>query len=69
MEDKKEVHPPVEPTSQLPDRTTELLQEVKALRETVKKLETDIEDIKYFTPEPPRRILDKEVIGTVGGLF
>ncbi len=46
----------------------ELLKEIRSLQETVKKLETDIEDIKYFTPQP-QKILDKEVIGTIGGLI
>ncbi|KRG13277.1 hypothetical protein [Lederbergia galactosidilytica] len=49
-------------------QATELLQEIKSLQETVKKLETDIEDIKYFTPQP-RKFLDKEIIGTIGGFI
>lgn len=46
-----------------------LLEEIRALQKTVKKLETDIEDIKYFTPEPHKPFLDKETIGTIGGIL
>lgn len=43
-----------------------LLKEIKQLNEKISKLETDIEDIKFFTPKP---ILNTETIGTIGGLI
>ncbi|MBS4200026.1 hypothetical protein KHA93_10200 [Bacillus sp. FJAT-49732] len=44
----------------------QLLNEINELKEMVKKLESDIEDIKFFTKRP---ILDSGTIGTVGGLI
>lgn len=46
----------------------QLLVEIKELKASIKKLETDIEDIKFFTPQP-KTIIDKETIGTIGGLI
>lgn len=46
----------------------ELLSEVKELREQVKKLESDIEDIKYFTPQH-KPVFDKEMVSTIGGFL
>ncbi|MCJ8009578.1 hypothetical protein ACFFF5_13470 [Lederbergia wuyishanensis] len=44
----------------------QLLQELSELKEMVKKLESDVEDIKFFTKRP---IFDSGTIGTVGGLI
>ncbi|MBS4216791.1 hypothetical protein KHA96_00520 [Bacillus sp. FJAT-49711] len=43
-----------------------LMTEIAELKETVKKLESEIEDIKFFTKRP---LLDSGTIGTIGGLI
>lgn len=63
--EKEELHTENYPLQKIDETQELLLKEIKSLQETVKKLETDIEDIKYFTPQP-RTIIDKELVGTLG---
>ncbi|MBS4195051.1 hypothetical protein [Lederbergia citri] len=44
----------------------QLMTEIAELKEMVRKLESDIEDIKFFTKRP---IFDSSTIGTVGGII
>ncbi|MCR2821827.1 hypothetical protein [Lederbergia panacisoli] len=44
----------------------QLIKEIAELKEMVRKLESEIEDIKFFTKRP---LLDSGTIGTVGGII
>ncbi|MFS0646355.1 hypothetical protein [Siminovitchia sp. 179-K 8D1 HS] len=48
------------------DTNVQLIKEIKALNAKIKKLEKDIEDIKYFTPKP---VLTPQVISQIGSFI